>query len=40
MVRVEVWKGYEYQPVVKSITVAASQLAELDIEIERSVRRH
>ena len=34
--RVEVWKGFEYQPIVRSVTVAAGESLPVSIELERT----
>ena len=34
--RVEVWKGCEYEPVERTVTVAAGQSASLSIQLERT----
>ena len=36
-VRVEVWKGFEYRPVVTTIEVAAGETKPVSIELERTV---
>ena len=36
-VRVEVWKGFEYRPVAKSIEIAAGETKPVSIELERTV---
>ncbi len=36
-VRVEVWKGFEYQPISKNIAVAAGETKHESIELERTV---
>jgi putative membrane-bound dehydrogenase-like protein len=36
-VRIEVWKGFEYQPIVKKIEVTAGETKHETIELERTV---
>jgi putative membrane-bound dehydrogenase-like protein len=36
-VRIEVWKGFEYQPVTKSVEMAAGEIKPVTIELERTV---
>lgn len=36
-VRVEVWKGFEYRPVVQTVRVHAGETAHVDVEIERTL---
>ena len=35
-VRIEVWKGFEYQPLVRNVMVAAGETVPVSLELERA----
>jgi putative membrane-bound dehydrogenase-like protein len=37
LIRIEVWKGFEYKPIVQTIKVAAGELKHVPIQLERTV---